>query len=75
MIVEMANIKAEDGIKKCQRVKSKLRLGESYVYEAEFTIYNIKGFDSVLGKRWICDNNRRYRIDHDSNEIWIADNL
>jgi hypothetical protein len=68
MIVETANIKAEDGIEKRQRVKLKLRLGGSYVYEAEFTIYNLKHFDIVLGKRWMRDINRRYQIDHDSNE-------
>jgi signal transduction histidine kinase len=51
MIVETANIKAEDGIEKCQRVKLKLRLGASYVYEGEFTIYDVKGFNIVLGKR------------------------
>jgi len=50
MIVETANIKAEDGIEKRQRVKWKLRLGASYVYDAEFTIYDIKSFDIVLGK-------------------------
>jgi hypothetical protein len=60
MIVETANIKAEDGIKKGQRVKLKLRLGASYVYDAEFTIYDVKGFDIVLGKRWMRDINQRY---------------
>ena len=59
MIVEMANLKAEDGIEKRQRVKRKLQLGASYVYEAEFTIYDVKGFDIVLGKRWMRDINRR----------------
>jgi len=75
MIVETANIKAEDDIEKRQRVKLKLQLGASYVYEAEFTIYDVKGFDTLLGKRWMRDINRRYQIDHDSNEMWIADNL
>ena len=75
MIVETVNIKAQDGIEKRQRVKLKLRLGASYVYEAEFTIYDIKGIDIVLSKRWIRDTNRRYQIDHDSNEMCIADNL
>ena len=32
MIVEMANINAEDDIEKCQRVKLKLQLGASCVY-------------------------------------------
>jgi len=75
MIVETANIKAEDGIEKRRRVQLKLRLSVSYVYEAEFTIYDVKGFDIVLGKRWMCDINRQYQIDHDSNDMWIADNL
>jgi len=47
----------------------------SYVYEAEFTIYDVKGFDIVLGKRWMRDIKRQYQIDHDSNEMGIADNL
>jgi len=75
MIVETANIKAEDGIEKRQRVKLQLRLGASYIYVAEFTIYNVKGFDIVRGKRWMRDINQRYQIDHDSNAMWIADNL
>ena len=50
MIVETAIIKAENGIEKGQRVKLKLRLGASYVYEAEFMMYDVKGFDIVLGK-------------------------
>jgi len=75
MIVETAQIKAEDGIEKCQRVKLKQWLGAWYVYEAEFTIYDVKGCDIVLRKRWMGDINRRYQIDHDSNEMWIADNL
>jgi len=58
MIVETANIKAEDGIEKHQRVKLKLRLGASDVYEAEFTIHDVKGFDNALGKRWMRDINR-----------------
>jgi hypothetical protein len=57
MIVETANIKAEDGLEKHERVKLKLRLGASYVYKAEFTIYDIKGFDIMLGKRWMRDIN------------------
>jgi hypothetical protein len=75
MIGEMADIKAEDGIEKRQRVKLKLELGASYVYEAEFMIYDIKGFDSVPPKIWMHDINRRYQIDNDSHEMWIADNL
>jgi len=75
IIVETANINAEDGIQKHQRVKLKLRLSVSYVYEAEYMIHHIKGFDIVLQKRWMCDVNRRYQIDHDRNEMWIADTL
>ena len=75
MILEMANIKTEDGIEKRQRVKLKLRLSGSYVCEAEFTIYDVKGFDILLRKWWMRDINQRYQIDHDSNEMWIADNL
>jgi len=75
MIVKTANIKAEDGIEKRQRVKLKLQLGACYVYEVKFTIYDVKGFDIVLCKRWMNDINRQYQIDHDSNEMWIADNL
>jgi len=47
----------------------------SYILEAKFTIYDVKGFDIVLGKWWMRDINRRYQIDHDSNELWIADQL
>jgi len=75
MIVETANIKAEDGIEKRQRVKLKLPLGASYVSEADFTIHDVKGFAIVVGKRWMRDINRQYQIDHDSNEMWIAHNL
>jgi hypothetical protein len=39
------------------KVKLKLRHGSSYVYEAEFVIYIIKGCDVVLGKRWIRESN------------------
>jgi hypothetical protein len=60
---------------KLQRVKLKLRLVASYVHEAEFTIYDVKGFDIVLGKRWMRDINRRYQIDHDCNDMGIADDL
>ena len=56
MIVETANVNAEDGLEKRQRVKLKLRLGVSYDYEAQFMVH-VKGFDIVLGKRWMCDKN------------------
>jgi len=57
MIAETANINTEVGIENRQRVKLKLQLGASYVYEAEFTIYDITGFDIVLGKSWMHDIN------------------
>jgi len=60
MILEMANVNGENGIQKWQRVKSKLWLSASYVYEAQFTVYNVKDFDIVLRKRWMCDINWRY---------------
>jgi hypothetical protein len=75
MIVETANIMAEDGIAKRQRVKFKLLLGASYVYEDEFTIYDVNGIDIVLGTRWMRNINLQYQIDHVSIEIWVADNL
>jgi len=50
-------------------------LGVSFVYEAEFTIYDVKGFDILLGDQWMSDSNRRYQIDLHSNTMWIADNL
>jgi len=73
-IAEMVDINAEDGIEKPQRVNLKLRLGASYVYEAKFAIYDVKGFDIVLGKRQICHLNQRCQIDDRSNHMWIADN-
>jgi hypothetical protein len=48
MIVETANVNAEDGIEKHQWVKLKLQLGSTYVYEAEFMVYDVKGFDIYL---------------------------
>jgi len=75
MIVETANIKTEDGFEKRQRVQLKLRLGASYVNEAEYMIYDVKGFDVLLGKGWMSDIKRRYQIDHHSNNMWIADDL
>ena len=75
MNVETSNIEAVDGIQECQRVKLKLRLSGSYVYEAQFTIYDVKSFDIVLGKRWIRNIHRQYQFDHYSNEMSIADNF
>jgi hypothetical protein len=37
-----------------QRVRLSVHIG-SYVYKALFTIYDVKGFDIVLGKRWMRD--------------------
>ena len=59
MIVETANINEEDDIERHQRVKLKLRLGSSYVHEAEVTIYDVHCFDIVLGKGWMRDINRQ----------------
>jgi len=75
MIVETTNVHTEDGIEKRQWVKLKLWLGASYVYKAEFTVYDIKGFDIALGTWWMGDMNCWYQIDHDSNEMWIADTV
>lgn len=50
MILEMANVNAEDRIGKCQRVKFNIRLSASFVYEAEFTVYGVKGFAIMPGK-------------------------
>jgi hypothetical protein len=37
----------------------------SYVYKTRFTIYDVKGVDIVLGKRWMHDDiNGQYHIDH-----------
>jgi hypothetical protein len=69
MIVGTANVNAVNGIGKCQRVKLNLRFGLSYVYEAEYTVFNVKGFDVVLGKRWMRIIYRRYQIFHHSNKM------
>jgi hypothetical protein len=72
MVVETANSNVEDVVERRQRVRLSLHIG-SYVYKALFTIYDVKGFDIVLGKRWMRDINGRYHIDHDSNEMWVSD--
>jgi hypothetical protein len=72
MVVETANANVEDVVERHQRVTLSLHIG-SYVYKARFTIYDVKGFDIVLGKRWMRDINGRYHIDHDSNEMWVSD--
>ena len=53
MNVDTANLNAENRIENRQRLKLKPRLSATYVYEAEFTVYNVKGYDIVLGKRCI----------------------
>jgi hypothetical protein len=72
MVVETANANVEDVVERRQRVTLSVHIG-SYVYKARFTIYDVKGFDIVLGKRWMRDINGRYHIDHDSNEMWVSD--
>jgi hypothetical protein len=51
MIVETANVNAENGNRKCQSVTLKLQLRVAYVLEAEYLAYKVKGFDIVLRKR------------------------
>jgi hypothetical protein len=63
MVVETANANVENVVERCQRVSLSVHIG-SYVYKARFTIYDVKGFDIVLGKRWMRDINGRYHIDH-----------
>jgi len=75
MIVEMAINNAEEGIEKSQWVKLKLQLGVSCVHKAEYTVYDIKGFNIMLGKRWMHDTNRWYQTNHDSNLMSIANHL
>jgi len=75
MIVEMANVNADDGTQNCQQVKLILRLGVFNVCKAEYTIHGIKGFDIMLGKTWMLDINHQYQIEHDSNDISTADKL
>jgi hypothetical protein len=72
MMVETANANVEDVVERRQRVRLSVHIG-SYVYKALFTIDDVKGFDIVLGKRWMRDINGRYHIDHDSNEMWVSD--
>jgi len=72
MIVEMATVNTKDGIEKCQWVKLKLRLGASYVNEAEFTDYAIKGIRIAMDKIWMFGTHHRYQRDHDSYTLWIA---
>jgi hypothetical protein len=71
MAVATANANAQDAVERRQRARLRLHLG-SYIYEASFTIYDMKGFDIVLGKRWMRNINSRYYIDHDTNEMRIS---
>ena len=34
-------------------------------------MYKVKGFDIILGQRWVRDINRTYRTDHGINKIWM----
>jgi hypothetical protein len=73
IIVETANDNAEDGIERRQQVRLKLKLGDDgYAYTGWFTVYDIKGFDIILGKGWVGDINGTYHIDHQTNEMWIT---
>jgi hypothetical protein len=73
MMVEMANDKVEDSIERRQQVRLKLKLGDDgYAYTGWFTVCNVKGFDIILGKRWVGDINGTYHIDHRTNEMWIT---
>jgi hypothetical protein len=72
MVVETANAHNTDEVEQRQRAKLRLHIG-SYQYETSFTIYDVKSFDIVLGKRWMRDINGRHHIDHDANEMWISD--
>jgi len=72
MNVETANVNSEEGIETHQQSKSKPHLGASYVYKAELTVYDIKGFDIVLGKRWMCDMNCQYSMHYVNTEICIG---
>jgi hypothetical protein len=72
--VETANANTQDSVERRQPVRLRLHIG-SYVYEADFTIYDVKGFDIVLGRRWMRDINGRHHIDHHTNEMWVAAGL
>jgi hypothetical protein len=67
--VEMASINTKDGIQKRQWVKIKLPLSVSYVYQAEYKIYDVMRLYIVLGTRWMHDINRQYQIDQNRNEM------
>ena len=73
MMVETANATANDKVQRRERVQLKVHIGQSYSYTAYFTIYNMKGFDILLGKRWVRDINLKHHIDHDTNEMWISE--
>lgn len=73
MLVETANAKGDNGIEKRERISLSLSIG-SYHYKSDFTIYDVSGFDIILGKRWMKDINGHYNIDHSTNEMWISEN-
>lgn len=52
-----------------------LQLGAAFVYYVGFMVYEVKGFDIVLGTRWMHDINRHSHIHHDSHIMWIAHKL
>jgi hypothetical protein len=53
----------------------KILLGLSLIYGAKFMVYKDMGFDIILANRWMCSINCCYQIDHNSNQMWITDNL
>jgi hypothetical protein len=71
MVMETANANVEDVVEWRQRLSLSVDIG-SYVYKARLTIYDVEGFNIVLGKRWMHDINGWYHIDHDSNEMWVS---
>jgi hypothetical protein len=71
MVVETGNANVEDVVEWRQRLSLSVDIG-SYVNKARLTIYDVKGFDIVLGKCWMHDINGWYHIDHDSNEMWVS---
>jgi len=75
IIVETANVNAEEAIEMHQSVKLKLWLGASYLYEAKLMVYDIKGLMIMVDTWWMGFVMCKYQIVYHSNEMWIADNL
>jgi len=71
----MATSNAEDGMRKYQWVKSKLQLGVRLFSKAGCVVYDIKGFDIALGKRWIWHIHYHYQIVHVSHAMWLANTV